>query len=216
MRRTKKVKTHAGPKGPGPPSDDESETDEPETDPDVPEEEPEPEVPEHVDPDRDVPEEVKEHRDAYADGEDETWFYVHHFGGEWTMDFKGVAVDRVGTLARAGVARAWCLAHDWPRQKSYTYAKFGIEEANMLAREVRRRASFFFRVWFLADGDFNYEKEHLDAYEESYEWIAWMAAQPVDSTAFEAGLSVRRMYPSNVDDDSSSSISEDDVLVDAG
>ena len=210
-KRKRQIKTRGkGLKDPDPHTD--GETDDNETEDELPEWKPV-DVPVHEVKKVDVKEIVAEHRALHrVDVEDETYFYIHHFGGVWTAEHVGKAIDRVGCKARAGVARAWCLGHAWPRQKSYSYSKYDVAPANMLAREVARKANYFFRMWLEAEHDLEYTDEMLASYEETFEWVDWLCGQDVEGPAFEAGIKIRHMFPSSADD-SIEEISEDEDIV---
>ena len=129
---------------------------------------------------------------------DDEGFHVKILGGKWTAENIGTIADRVSANARGQAAMEWCAEFKWPRMTSFAFNRYSEVGAVELAREVARRANRFYRLWLWSDDDpFRYTPEHLESYNEDFEWLDWMCAQDPNSVSFARGQLLRQMLPKN-------------------
>ena len=123
--------------------------------------------------------------------QDEEWegadcvdnFYVHICGGPSAKKRCGVAANAVAGYARHGVPRQWAKVYRYPRQREYSFRKYGKENAHQLAREYCRRANYFYMKFFKKTvEDFEYTFDDITEYTETQEFVAFVDAldQPSD------------------------------------
>ena len=101
-------------------------------------------------------------------------------------------------ISRGDLCRTWCLRYAFPRQKGFTYKKWGQKAANMYCREFCRRGQHFYNCYLLRDSDdFLYEDFHFEAYAEGDEWADWKATLDKESVLYEMACAISEIAPSN-------------------
>ncbi len=153
-------------------------------------------VPREID-EAEVLEELAGIRAEYEEeGDDDAGFQLEILGGRWTARHVGISADRVAVLARGEAARIWCADYQWPKMTSFSFNRYTQAGAVELAREVLRRANYFFRQWLYAEEtEYKYTDAVIAGYSEELEWVTWMAAQETNSVTLERAMVVRRMVP---------------------
>ena len=114
-------------------------------------------------------------RDRWNYDASDRYVYVAQRGGGWTQKHKGHVTDVATCFCRAS-AKAFCIKHQRPRQKGFTFTAYGGEEnCNMLAREWASKGGYFVRL-FLDAGkadDFIFSEEMLSSSLPTEEWLEW-------------------------------------------
>ena len=136
--------------------------------------------------------------DWKEEDQDELSFYTHIIGGPSIHRLHGHAAVAAAAFARGGVPSLWCATYRWQIRTAFHYGHYSVEGSHELAREVCRRGHFFYTQWLGQDSDtFDYQRHHLDAYEESESWLNWVLDQPLDSACFNRATEVRKIVPLN-------------------
>jgi hypothetical protein len=130
---------------------------------------------------------------------DVCYFSTRVLGGQWTAANRGVAADAVGMFSRGLATQRWCLATEWPRQRSYYFTKYSMLGAKQLAEEICRRGNYFMSCWVNAGQPRPFIFfAAAECYPEDFEWIEWLSEQPIESDAFAAGVHIRGLIPLDV------------------
>ena len=132
--------------------------------------------------------------------EPEMDLYVHTRGGGWTDAHRHVAANETRPRPRRGVPSAWCRAFEWPVNLTYSFNEHGMEACHQLAREVCRRAQWFYSMWLDSDAgeDFVYTEDDLQSYPGNLEYVTW-ARDPalMDTTTFNRIMQIRTILQRN-------------------
>ena len=131
--------------------------------------------------------------------DDEQFFRLQVLGGRWTLENVGVVADSSICHARGKLVRDWCEAYRFPKQKTFSFNLYTRDGAVRLAKEVRRRANYFARIFFTLDPDeledFEYTQDHIDKCGEDADFFAWFLGYPIGHPCYERGLEVIRISP---------------------
>jgi hypothetical protein len=129
------------------------------------------------------------------ENQDEMNFYTRILGGDWLMETRGLAADRIGGYARTE-AKPWCALYKWPKEKSAAFARHGMDESKCLIREWCRRSEFFFNLYVeAADTEFEYTAAHCASYPESVDFVEALIEMDLESSSFALGMEIRRLQP---------------------
>ena len=116
---------------------------------------------------------IREEWRVDADDLPDTHFQVRILGGTWTKVNKGVAADTVGGWARSALSKQFCRRCEWPKQRTYAFARYGHLGANHLAREFCRLSQFVLELWVAGGAAFMFEEEQFRAYAASASFVLW-------------------------------------------
>ena len=148
-----------------------------------------------------VQSELADIREDVAQGEDTiSYFRIRVLGGEWSMKLFGKTTTDVGCYAKDRSTKTWCDVVGWPKARSFAVQKFaGVENARMLAEEVRRKSDFFMTAWVDAGSPSPFAFEDCKhSYRSPDEWTEWMDSLPLDSESCKAALDITGMCPRSV------------------
>lgn len=137
------------------------------------------------------------------------WAEEHHLlaerfkttilGGEWTRQHRGQAFDAVKAFASGALVLAWCAQFQWPKQASFSFAKFGDAVASALAVYWCERSEYFYRLAELADDPaFEYSEEAKQGAPEPTRVSAVLEQAPSLQAATARLEAIRRLVPARL------------------
>ena len=143
-----------------------------------------------------VAERLAKHRADYEwEEEAVTDFYVTQPGGKWLKRVHGIDQDSACYHGRAWV-NTWCGYYLWPHSRQYFYTVYGQDGANYLARELCRKAQYFYNFFEQSeDDDFIYEDHHYAGFIESPEFGAYIAGLAPADPCVDAANAIRNLRP---------------------
>eukprot|EP00928_Gymnodinium_smaydae_P024546 TRINITY_DN19834_c0_g1_i1.p1 TRINITY_DN19834_c0_g1~~TRINITY_DN19834_c0_g1_i1.p1 ORF type:complete len:1127 (+),score=108.08 TRINITY_DN19834_c0_g1_i1:363-3383(+) len=150
-----------------------------------------------------VHKELAAHRADWAWNDDTiTDFGVTQRGGGYTAKEKGESFDVCFAHPIGGSSNAWCVQYGFPQQKHFTYTCYGEVGSNELAREVCRRAQYFYNL-YVADSlesddpsiPYEYSQYHVDSYAESKEFTDFLSSFPEGHAVLRKVVEVRSCCP---------------------
>jgi hypothetical protein len=135
----------------------------------------------------------KERADEFANDD---FFWTKVRGGGWTFEHTGVVGDYAAAYARGGIALEWCNGWAYPKQASFSYNLYGVENAHILSREYCRRSKHFFMMWLNSPNDlFTFSDLDLKSYNDSGEFLEMMCAVHIESPTFVRGRELQDCFP---------------------
>ena len=143
-----------------------------------------------------VEDELAAKREEWAFTEQpDTYFYVFLPGGNWTKKFKGTASDSAQCKARSS-AFGFCELFHWPKMKTFTFALYGEDESNQLAREWVRKSSHYINRWLASGGKETFVDEASCEYTCSKIFDDWAALFTADGCPTSLRITeLREMKP---------------------
>ena len=108
----------------------------------------------------------------------------------------GEGYEAVGTEARGGAPRKWCVQYKLPQTATFSVARLGDVASVTIAIEWRSRFQHFFNIWRTQPNEaYRYSADDIASYGESAEWCAFVASlEPGSPVALRADA-VRHLFP---------------------